>query len=179
MGLGWGESVPVDTHVWQIAQRDYGFGKTKSRMFNRAMYDAVGDHFRAIWGDYAGWAHSVLFTADLREFSNQMPSKGEAGKTEGDGKAGGDAEEVVKAEEVKAEEGGKAEEGEKADDEKSLLVVATAGTFTRAEASAGSRKRSVNVKTEVRAEAHIRGEEEAQVLGTGGSPKRRRTRRHL
>lgn len=71
MGLGWGESVPVDTHVWQIAQRDYKFGKSKSKTFNKAMYDAVGDHFRTLWGIYAGWAHSVLFTADLREFSGR------------------------------------------------------------------------------------------------------------
>ncbi|KAG6321447.1 hypothetical protein E4U44_005007 [Claviceps purpurea] len=71
MGLGWGESVPVDTHVWQIAQRDYKLGKIKTKTFNKAMYDAVGDHFRKIWGDYAGWAHSVLFTADLREFADR------------------------------------------------------------------------------------------------------------
>lgn len=77
MGLGWGESVPVDTHVWQIAQRDYKFGKSKTRTFNKAMYDAVGDHFRKIWGDYAGWAHSVVFTADLREFSGRK-AKAEA-----------------------------------------------------------------------------------------------------
>ncbi|POR30828.1 N-glycosylase/DNA lyase [Tolypocladium paradoxum] len=75
MGLGWGESVPVDTHVWQIAQRDYKFGKTKSKTFNKAMYDAVGDHFRGIWGQYAGWAHSVLFAADLREFSDRKVKK--------------------------------------------------------------------------------------------------------
>lgn len=74
MGLGWGESVPVDTHVWQIAQRDYKFGK-KAKTFNKAMYDAVGDHFRDLWGKYAGWAHSVLFTADLREFANRTPGK--------------------------------------------------------------------------------------------------------
>lgn len=72
MGLGWGESVPVDTHVWQIAQRDYKFGKSKTKTFNKVLYDAVGDHFRDIWGKYAGWAHSVLFAADLREFSNRM-----------------------------------------------------------------------------------------------------------
>lgn len=78
MGLGWGESVPVDTHVWQIAQRDYKFGKVKTKTFNKAMYDAVGDHFRDIWGDYAGWAHSVLFTADLREFSDRKARTGEA-----------------------------------------------------------------------------------------------------
>lgn len=75
MGLGWGESVPVDTHVWQIAQRDYKFGKTKTKTFNKVMYDAVGDHFRDLWGKYAGWAHSVLFTADLREFADRTPKK--------------------------------------------------------------------------------------------------------
>lgn len=78
MGLGWGESVPVDTHVWQIAQRDYKFGKTKTKTFNKVMYDAVGDHFRGLWGKYAGWAHSVLFTADLREFSEQGVKKEES-----------------------------------------------------------------------------------------------------
>lgn len=77
MGLGWAESVPVDTHVWQIAQRDYKFGK-KAKTFNKAMYDAVGDHFRTLWGKHAGWAHSVLFTADLREFADRSPTKTES-----------------------------------------------------------------------------------------------------
>ncbi len=75
MGLGWGESVPVDTHVWQIAQRDYKMGKVKTKTFNKVMYDAVGDHFRSIWGSYAGWAHSVLFTADLKSFADRPPKQ--------------------------------------------------------------------------------------------------------
>jgi N-glycosylase/DNA lyase len=72
MGLGWGESVPVDTHVWQIAQRDYKFGKGKHKSLTKVTYDAVGDHFRALWGREAGWAHSVLFTADLKTFSERL-----------------------------------------------------------------------------------------------------------
>lgn len=71
MGLGWSEAVPVDTHVWQIAQRDYRFGKTKTKTFSKAMYHSVGDHFRLIWGPQAGWAQSVLFTANLKSFSEQ------------------------------------------------------------------------------------------------------------
>ncbi|RWA12460.1 hypothetical protein EKO27_g2655 [Xylaria grammica] len=71
MGLGWNEAVPVDTHVWQIAQRDYRFGKTKTKTFSKAMYDSVGDHFRQIWGPQAGWAQSVLFTANLKSFSEK------------------------------------------------------------------------------------------------------------
>ncbi|OJJ41792.1 hypothetical protein ASPWEDRAFT_147749 [Aspergillus wentii DTO 134E9] len=72
MGLGWGESVPVDTHVWQIAQRDYRFGKGSGKTLNKVTYDAVGNHFRKLWGKEAGWAHSVLFTADLRTFSDRL-----------------------------------------------------------------------------------------------------------
>ncbi|KAI1828023.1 DNA glycosylase [Xylaria intraflava] len=70
MGLGWGEAVPVDTHVLQIAQRDYHFGKTKTKTFSKAVYDSIGDHFRHIWGPKAGWAQSVLFTANLKSFSD-------------------------------------------------------------------------------------------------------------
>jgi N-glycosylase/DNA lyase len=75
MGLGWGEAVPVDTHVWQIAQRDYKFGKGKHKSLTKATYDAVGDHFRQLWGKEAGWAHSVLFAADLKTFSARLTTK--------------------------------------------------------------------------------------------------------
>ena len=71
MGLGWGEAVPIDTHMWQIAQRDYSFGRAKGKTLSKIVYDSVGDHFRGIWGPQAGWAHSVLFTANLKSFSEQ------------------------------------------------------------------------------------------------------------
>ncbi|KAF2806123.1 DNA glycosylase [Mytilinidion resinicola] len=75
MGLGWSESVPVDTHVWQIAQRDYKFGKGKHSSLTKATYDAVANRFRSLWGKEAGWAHSVLFTADLKTFSERLVAK--------------------------------------------------------------------------------------------------------
>ncbi|CAI6332125.1 unnamed protein product [Periconia digitata] len=74
-GLGWSESVPVDTHVWQIAQRDYRFGKGKHASLTQATYVAVANHFRKLWGKEAGWAHSVLFTADLKAFSERITAK--------------------------------------------------------------------------------------------------------
>lgn len=40
-----------------------------------ATYDAIGNHFRSLWGQEAGWAHSVLFTADLRAFSERLSRK--------------------------------------------------------------------------------------------------------
>ncbi|KAI0535720.1 DNA glycosylase [Xylaria digitata] len=79
MGLGWGEAVPVDTHIWQIAQRDYHFGEIKTP--SKAMYVSVGDHFRQIWGPQAGWAQSVLFTANLKSFSEQAAADPKAVNT--------------------------------------------------------------------------------------------------
>ncbi len=55
------EVVPVDTHVHQIAVKHYGFpgsSKAKTAMTPR-LYDDVNQKLVSIWGDYAGWAHSV------------------------------------------------------------------------------------------------------------------------
>ena len=68
--------------VWQIAQRDYKFGKGKHSSLTKATYDAIGDKFRSLWGKEAGWAHSVLFTADLRAFSDRLSVKAETTKLE-------------------------------------------------------------------------------------------------
>lgn len=81
MGLGWSESVPVDTHVWQIAQRDYKFGRGKHSSLTAATYTAVANRFRQLWGKEAGWAHSVLFTADLKAFSERVVAKTEVEDT--------------------------------------------------------------------------------------------------
>jgi N-glycosylase/DNA lyase len=100
MGLGWGEAVPVDTHVWQIAQRDYKFGKGKHSSLTKATYDAVANKFRALWGKEAGWAHSVLFTADLKTFSQRLVEKVEVADVKSAIKTEG---EIVTAEVVKQE----------------------------------------------------------------------------
>ena len=54
----------------QIAQRDYKFGKGKQKSLTKAMYDAIGDHFRDLWGKEAGWAHSV--SEELLSFRVQV-----------------------------------------------------------------------------------------------------------
>lgn len=82
MGMGWGEAVPVDTHVWGIAQRDYGFGKGRKKSLDKKTYDAIANHFRALWGREAGWAHSVLFAADLKTFAVRLVEKKENIKDE-------------------------------------------------------------------------------------------------
>ena len=100
MGLGWGEAVPVDTHVWQIAQRDYKFGKGKHSSLTKDTYDAVGNKFRSLWGKEAGWAHSVLFTADLRAFSEKLTAKIEGVEVKSED---GEQKNVLTETQVKAE----------------------------------------------------------------------------
>lgn len=83
MSLDQPSSIPVDRHVFQFAAKWYGLRNAK--------YETLAEHFRALWGDYAGWAHSVLFTADLRAFKDYDGVK---------------KEESVSMQSVKKEEGG-------------------------------------------------------------------------
>lgn len=146
MGLGWGEAVPVDTHVWQIAMRDYKFGgKSKNKTLTKALYDAVGDHFRELWGAQAGWAHSVLFTADLKSFSGRLVEKKEE-----------DGDVKVKMESVEE-----------------VALVTPAATPS---ATPSKRRRALKtevVKTEVKIE---NDEESLAVVSTTRTSKRRKTR---
>jgi N-glycosylase/DNA lyase len=55
------EVIPVDTHVHQIAMKHYGFrgaSGTKQAMSPK-LYEAISEKFYIVWGEYAGWAHSV------------------------------------------------------------------------------------------------------------------------
>ncbi len=108
--------------VWQIAQRDYKFGKGKHKSLTKATYDAVGDHFRELWGKEAGWAHSVLFTADLRAFSERLSTKTEVKDEEMVLKveANGEADKVSATMAVFTEQQVKRELGE--DDDKMLEI---------------------------------------------------------
>ncbi|KAG8436002.1 hypothetical protein GDO86_007193 [Hymenochirus boettgeri] len=71
MALDKSEAVPVDTHVWQIAKRDYlpHLGSGNKTLTDR-VYRETGDFFRNLWGSHAGWAQSVLFCSDLKKFQN-------------------------------------------------------------------------------------------------------------
>lgn len=95
--------MPVDTHVWQIAQRDYKFGKGKHASLTKVTYDAIGAKFRSLWGKEAGWAQSILFTANLKAFSERVVGvkKEENVVKEEEGESGEDAvSKVVKTEKV-------------------------------------------------------------------------------
>lgn len=66
------EAVPVDTHVWAIAVRDYNPGLKEHQSLTPSVYELIGDEFRNRF-TLAGWAHSVLFAAELPEFRRLLP----------------------------------------------------------------------------------------------------------
>jgi len=67
-------AIPVDVHVQHIASRDYDptvLGTAKS--LTPTIYKRVGDLFRERFCSYAGWAHSLLFIAELPSFRDVLP----------------------------------------------------------------------------------------------------------
>lgn len=58
------EAVPVDTHLWQAAIRLY-FPEWEGKSLTGKRYKEIGDHFRSLHGDLAGWAHQYLFYDNL------------------------------------------------------------------------------------------------------------------
>ncbi|CAO3635440.1 unnamed protein product [Cunninghamella echinulata] len=72
MSMDHSQAIPVDTHVWQIANKDYGFKKQQTKTLNKTLYNDIGNHFRSLFGDYSGWAHSVLFSAELSSFKHKL-----------------------------------------------------------------------------------------------------------
>lgn len=73
--LGQTRAIPVDVHVWNIARRDYDPDQALAHVksLTPAVYQQVGDIFRNRFGDYAGWAHSLLFVAELPSFRPVLP----------------------------------------------------------------------------------------------------------
>jgi N-glycosylase/DNA lyase len=68
-------AIPVDTHVWQIACREFDPSLKDKKSLTPTVYQTVGDHFRARFSPLAGWAHSVLFTGDLTSFKTHLPKE--------------------------------------------------------------------------------------------------------
>ena len=66
------DAVPVDTHVWRIARRDFDPTLDDVASITPKVYDRVGDLFRDRF-DHAGWAHTVLFAAELPLFADKLP----------------------------------------------------------------------------------------------------------
>ncbi|CAG9791576.1 unnamed protein product [Diatraea saccharalis] len=80
MSLNHLDALPVDTHVYQIAAQNYLPHLRGKKNVTDKMYTEIGDHFRKLYGDMAGWAHTVLFCADLKKFQQNDDIKCESQK---------------------------------------------------------------------------------------------------
>jgi N-glycosylase/DNA lyase len=70
-------AIPVDTHVWNIALRDYDSPEAalhSIQSLTPTNYQKVGNVFRERFPNRAGWAHSLLFVAELPSFRQVLPS---------------------------------------------------------------------------------------------------------
>jgi N-glycosylase/DNA lyase len=85
------DAIPVDVHVWKIARRDYinnssdttpdGSGDNQQhplltgsvKSLTPTVYRHVGDLFRTRFPNKSGWAHSLLFVAELPSFRPVLP----------------------------------------------------------------------------------------------------------
>ncbi|KAJ8928614.1 hypothetical protein NQ314_018826 [Rhamnusium bicolor] len=68
MSLGHLQAIPVDTHIYQIAKRLYMPKLPNNKTVTEKVYNEIGVYFRELYGPLAGWAHTVLFCADLKKF---------------------------------------------------------------------------------------------------------------
>ncbi|XP_022913870.1 N-glycosylase/DNA lyase [Onthophagus taurus] len=77
MSLGHLEAVPVDTHVYQIATRLYLPKLGNKKTVTEKVYQEIGECFRNMYGPLAGWAHTILFCADLKKFQQNQDENSE------------------------------------------------------------------------------------------------------
>lgn len=68
MALNHLQSVPIDTHIYKIAQASYLPRLNGIKSVTPKLYEEVADHFREVYGEYAGWAQAVLFCSGLQRF---------------------------------------------------------------------------------------------------------------
>merc|ERR1740130_919613 len=66
-------ALPVDTHVWRIACRDYDRDLQSAKSLTPTVYARVGKLFEDRFGEHSGWAHSLVFAAELPQFRTLLP----------------------------------------------------------------------------------------------------------
>merc|ERR1719392_321409 len=61
--------------MFQIAAQNYLPHLKQVKTVTDKVYLEIGNHFRSLYGEYAGWAHSVLFSADLKHLKDNKTIK--------------------------------------------------------------------------------------------------------
>ncbi|XP_067641598.1 N-glycosylase/DNA lyase isoform X2 [Eurosta solidaginis] len=90
MSLGHLEAVPIDTHIYKIAQAFYMKEElAKVKAVTPRIYDEIANHFRTVYGPYAGWAQAVLFCGDLQQFQQTIKDSSTKHAVEGSSSSNG------------------------------------------------------------------------------------------
>lgn len=172
-------AIPVDTHVWAIACRDYDRSLIEAKSLTPRIYERVGDLFRARFGSHAGWAHSLLFAAELPAFRSRLPpamrAEMEAFRDEEAGRkaekrAAAAARKASKAASASAAAGGAgagaaAEEGS-ADDDEEASASASASASVSASFAASLELSACGIKAEGVDASHIQPEGDALAVAS-------------
>lgn len=73
MSLNHLSAIPVDTHIIQIAKH-YLPEVANVKNMTPTLYRKIGNEFRRVYGEYCGWAQTVLFCAELSGFKEKEES---------------------------------------------------------------------------------------------------------
>jgi len=103
MSMDQTDAVPVDTHMFNIA-KEYLPHLSEYKSVTDKVYTEIGNHFRGLYGQYAGWAHSVLFSADLKHLKSTLNTEDKSIKSESKTQSKSIKEErwIIKVEESEA-----------------------------------------------------------------------------
>ncbi|XP_008546979.2 N-glycosylase/DNA lyase [Microplitis demolitor] len=75
MSLGHLESIPVDTHIYQVARETYLPNLKQVSSVTPAIYHDVSRHLRTTWGPLAGWAQAVVFCTRIKDNSRKKKTQ--------------------------------------------------------------------------------------------------------
>ncbi|XP_012222496.1 N-glycosylase/DNA lyase [Linepithema humile] len=65
MSLDHLDAIPVDTHIFQIAQANYLPHLKKQKTVTPKIHAEVSNYLRELWGPLAGWAQAIVFSAKI------------------------------------------------------------------------------------------------------------------
>ena len=81
MSLDQSGAVPIDTHMLTIAKKYLPHLRNQKTVTHK-IYLEISNFFRSLYGKYAGWAHSVLFSADLKRIQETVGVGGPTGSSQ-------------------------------------------------------------------------------------------------